>query len=83
MTDRCTAPVLLLLAGFCVLPARPAAADDKEKQATTRPVISEEVAPLQAITPIAKDKNRGEAYLRKPPGDGPFPAVVLVHSGNE
>src|SRR5262245_19098220 len=73
--------MLLLVAALYVLTARPAAADDKEKPATTRPVISEEVAPLEAIAPIAKDNNRGEAYLRKPPGDGPFPAVVLVHGG--
>ncbi len=81
MTNRCTVPVLLILAGLCVLPARPAAADDKEKKATTRPVISEEVAPLEAINPVAKDGHKGEAFLRKPPGDGPFPAVVLVHGG--
>src|SRR5262249_38771866 len=55
MTSRFSIPVLLFLAGFCVLPARPAAADDKEKQPTTRPVISEDLAPLQAITPVAKD----------------------------
>src|SRR5262245_18948892 len=73
--------MLLLVAALYVLTARPAAADDKEKPATTRPVISEEVAPLEAIAPIAKDNNRGEAFLRKPPGDGPFPAVVLVHGG--
>src|SRR5262249_23632286 len=54
VTTRFTVPVLLLLAGFCVLSVRPAAADDKEKPATTRPVISEEVAPLEAITPLAK-----------------------------
>jgi len=82
MTNRFTVPALLLLAGFCVLPARPAVADDKEKQqAHTRPAISEEVAPLQAITPIAKDEHRGEGFVRKPPGAGPFPAVVLVHGG--
>src|SRR5262245_56003497 len=81
MTDRFTVPVLLFLAGFCVLPARPATADDKEKPATTRPVISEEVAPLEAIAPVAKDGHKGEAFLRKSPGDGPFPAVVLVHGG--
>ncbi|HKA08171.1 MAG TPA: dienelactone hydrolase family protein [Gemmataceae bacterium] len=81
MTHRFYASVLLFLAGFCVFPGRSAATDDKEKQPTTRPVISEEVAPLEAIAPIAKDGNKGEAFLRKPPGDGPFPAVVLVHGG--
>jgi dienelactone hydrolase len=82
MTNRIAVPVLLLLAGFSVLPARPAAADDKEKPATTRPVISEEVAPLEAIAPVAKDGHKGEAFLRKPPGKGPFPAIVIVHPGS-
>src|SRR5262245_35133002 len=81
MTRRFSIPVLLTLAGFCVLPARSARADDKAKPGTTRPVISEEVAPLEAIAPVAKDGHRGEAFLRKPPGKGPFPAVVLVHGG--
>jgi dipeptidyl aminopeptidase/acylaminoacyl peptidase len=49
--------------------------------AVTRPVISEDVAPLEAIAPIAKDGHRGVALLRKPPGAGPFPAVVVIHGG--
>jgi acetyl esterase/lipase len=70
----------LLLAGVCVLPARPTAADGQEKkQGATRPAISQEVAPLEAIVPVAKDGHKGEAYVRKPPGKGPFPAVVLIH----
>ena len=76
------APVLLFVAGFILLPARPAAADNKAKPAPTRPVISEEVAPLEAIAPVAKDGHKGEAFLRKPPGKGPFPAVVIVHGGS-
>jgi dipeptidyl aminopeptidase/acylaminoacyl peptidase len=83
MANRFTVPVLLLLTGFCVLTARPAAADDKEKKpAATRPAISEEVAPLEAIAPVAQDGHKGEAFLRKPPGKGPFPAVVIVHGGS-
>jgi len=82
MTNRFTVPVLLLLAAFCVLPARPAAADDKDKKpAATRPAVSEEVAPLEVIAPIAKDGHKGVGFLRKPPGKGPFPAVVLLHWG--
>lgn len=82
MTTRFTAPVLLFLAGVCVLPARPTIAGDKDKKpAATRPVISEEVAPLEAIAPVAKDGHKGVGFLRKPPGKGPFPAVVLLHGG--
>jgi len=46
-----------------------------------RPVISEEVAPLQTIAPVARDGHVGEGFLRKPPGDGPFPAILLIHGG--
>src|SRR5260370_30519819 len=54
--SRLGVPLLLLMASFCFLPARPAAADDKDKkQAATRPAGAEEVAPLEAITPVAKD----------------------------
>ena len=47
----------------------------------TRPVIAEEAAPLETIAPVASDGVAGEGFLRKPPGDGPFPAVVLIHGG--
>jgi dienelactone hydrolase len=46
-----------------------------------RPVISEDAIPLMVLTPVASDGTRGEAWLRKPPGEGPFPAVILVHGG--
>jgi dienelactone hydrolase len=46
-----------------------------------RPVIVEELIPLQALAPTASDGFSGEAFIRKPPGEGPFPAVVLVHGG--
>jgi dipeptidyl aminopeptidase/acylaminoacyl peptidase len=82
MTNRFTVPVLLLLVGFCILPARLVAADDKEKKpAATRPAISEEVAPLQAIAPTARDGYKGVGFQRKPLGKSPFPAVVLIHGG--
>jgi dipeptidyl aminopeptidase/acylaminoacyl peptidase len=82
MTGRFSIPALLFVAGFILLPARPAAADDKEKKpAATRPAISEEVIPLEAIAPVAKDGHKGEAFLRKPPGKGPFPAAVIIHGG--
>ena len=47
----------------------------------TRPVVSEDVSPLMPIEPVASDGYRGEGYMRRPPGDGPFPAVVFVHGG--
>jgi dipeptidyl aminopeptidase/acylaminoacyl peptidase len=47
----------------------------------TRPAVSEKASPLQPIAPVAHDGYRGYGFLRKPPGDGPFPAVVLIHGG--
>ena len=47
----------------------------------TRPEISQDVSPLQVITPIARDDYKGLALLRRPPGSGPFPAVVIIHPG--
>lgn len=51
------------------------------RDAAMRPVISEDVSPMQAIAPVAGDGHVSLGYLRKPPGDGPFPAVVLIHGG--
>jgi dipeptidyl aminopeptidase/acylaminoacyl peptidase len=48
---------------------------------TTRPVIAEDVSPVESIAPISRDGHRGEGFVRKPPGSGPFPAVILIHGG--
>jgi acetyl esterase/lipase len=52
-----------------------------QSEPITRPVVSEKASPLDPIAPVAHDGYRGQAFLRKPPGDGPFPAVVLIHGG--
>jgi dipeptidyl aminopeptidase/acylaminoacyl peptidase len=57
------------------------AAQDPAAAPTTRPAVSEDVAPLESIAPTARDGNRGEGFLRRPPGPGPFPAIVLIHGG--
>jgi dipeptidyl aminopeptidase/acylaminoacyl peptidase len=46
-----------------------------------RPVISEAAIPVESFTPEASDGHRGEGFLRRPPGEGPFPAVLLIHGG--
>lgn len=48
---------------------------------TMRPVIAEHDIPVETLAPVASDGFVGEAFLRKPPGQGPFPAVILVHGG--
>jgi dipeptidyl aminopeptidase/acylaminoacyl peptidase len=52
-----------------------------QTEPTTRPAVSESASPLQPIAPVARDGHRGNGFLRKPPGDGPFPALVLIHPG--
>ena len=47
----------------------------------TRPVVSEEACPLETLAPVSQDGHRGLGLLRKPPGAGLFPAVVLIHGG--
>src|SRR5215211_8338067 len=49
--------------------------------AVTQPVIAETDAPLEVITPMAHDGHRGLGVLRKPPGKGPFPAMIHLHGG--
>jgi dienelactone hydrolase len=46
-----------------------------------RPAVSETACPLERITAIAQDGHPSLAFLRKPPGKGPFPAVVIIHGG--
>ena len=67
---------------FVFATARPVGADEVQaKNPTTRPVIPESVSPLEGIRPLAGDGHRGEGFLRKPPGEGPFPAAILIHGG--
>jgi len=54
---------------------------DRPSDPITRPVVSEETSQLEPISPVAEDGNRGQGFLRKPPGRGPFPAVVWIHGG--
>jgi acetyl esterase/lipase len=46
-----------------------------------QPVVSETESPVEVINPIAHDGHRGLGVLRKPPGKGPFPAIVYLHGG--
>lgn len=50
-------------------------------EGVTRPAVSEQACPLEAIAPVARDGHRGEGVLRKPPGPGPFPAIIWIHGG--
>jgi acetyl esterase/lipase len=51
------------------------------EEAVMRPVVSQTACPLERIVPVARDGHRGLAFVRTPPGAGPFPAVMIVHGG--
>lgn len=71
---------LLALTSFCLIAAGQAPAQDSAEQ-ITRPVISEDTCPLELIEPVARDGHRGLGFVRKPPGPGPFPAMIWIHGG--
>ena len=52
-----------------------------ERWITAPAQVSLEDSPLQLIEPTTLDGVAARAYLRKPAGDGPFPAIVTVHGG--
>ena len=75
-----------ILSGLALLvtvvsPARPVAQQNDATASVTFPVVSEDSSPIETIVPVAADGHRGHAVLRKPPGGGPFPAVVIIHGG--
>ena len=47
----------------------------------TRPEVSEKACPLEVVEALTRDKQKATAVVRKPPGKGPFPAVILLHAG--
>ena len=64
------APVLVL----AVLPAR-------GQPASKPPVVPETVSPFEVIQEETSDKRTADAVVRRPPGKGPFPAVIYLHGG--
>ncbi len=47
----------------------------------TRPALSEEVSPVEELFVTTQDGRTAVGVVRKPPGRGPFPAVVVIHGG--
>ena len=47
----------------------------------TRPALSEEVSPVEELSVTTQDGRTAIGVVRKPPGRGPFPAVVVIHGG--
>jgi dienelactone hydrolase len=80
MTTTQSIRAVLILA-VLTLPAHRATSQSQAIDPATRPEVSPETSPLQVVSPVAKDNHRGLALLRRPPGNGPFPAVVIIHPG--
>lgn len=84
MQDSKTRLTRLAVLAACIttsLLTIPLATGAGQGERITKPVISENSSPLEPLAPVARDGYRGQAFLRKPPGEGPFPAVVLIHGG--
>ena len=47
----------------------------------TQPEVSERACPVEIIEAPTSDKQKAMAVIRKPPGKGPFPAVVFLEGG--
>jgi acetyl esterase/lipase len=45
------------------------------------PEIPEKVSPLEVLNAPTSDKRTTTAVVRKPPGKGPFPAMIYLHGG--
>lgn len=52
-----------------------------QTQPLMQPSISLTEIPLIEIRPIAHDGHAGSGYFRRPPGEGPFPAVLIIPGG--
>ncbi len=71
LIERCVVPVALALCvtvGFA-------------QTTVTKPRVSEEASPVEEISVVAWDGHTASAVVRKPPGNGPFPAIVILHGG--
>jgi acetyl esterase/lipase len=47
----------------------------------TQPVMSVEVCPVEVFSTLTSDGQKVTFPLRKPPGKGPFPALIHLHGG--
>lgn len=84
MQDNGARLTLLAVLAACITTSvltAPLATGLGQTERITRPAVSENASPLQPLAPVAQDGYRGYGLLRKLPGDGPFPAVVLIHGG--
>ncbi len=60
----------------------PPAAERAKSPPVFKPVVSSDACPITLLAVKGKDGERPLALMRKPPGAGPFPAVVYFHGGS-
>jgi dipeptidyl aminopeptidase/acylaminoacyl peptidase len=53
----------------------------EEPAKATYPQVSETACPVKVVSIPGKAGNEVSAVVRQPPGQGPFPAIVLLHGG--
>jgi acetyl esterase/lipase len=51
------------------------------QEQVTVPLVSESACPAEIVTVSTTDQHQAAAVVRKPPGKGPFPAIVFLHGG--
>ncbi|MDQ3622023.1 MAG: dienelactone hydrolase family protein [Verrucomicrobiota bacterium] len=71
--------IAALTAIACLSGSTAATADGQDE--VTRPEISAQSCPVEVIEASTRDKQTASAVVRKPPGKGPFPAIVFLHGG--
>lgn len=85
LSGRLSVAVLLLAAFGVVRAAASEAAypPNKEKPEAKflYPQVSETACPAEAISISAAAGHKVTAVVRKPPGKGPFPAIIFLHGG--
>jgi acetyl esterase/lipase len=68
-----------MVAGIAIFTAALARGEDQ----ITRPEVSESASPVEVVSIPVPNAPATPAVIRKPPGEGPFPAIVHLHGGLE
>jgi acetyl esterase/lipase len=82
MTARAIKPFGAFAAGaVCSMLAIQSATTAAEPAKATYPQVSEVACPVKVVAIPGRAGNDVTAVVRQPPGDGPFPAIILLHGG--
>ena len=76
--QRCRS-LAALATGLLLTLSRLSGAEDSAK--ARYPQVSEAACPVNVVSVPGKAGNEVSAVVRQPPGNGPFPAIVLLHGG--